>query len=306
MKYVILSDSNNVEPFTIPRQLTKINGESLVQRTARLLKENGIEDVIITSHDKRFDNLGAKRYEPKYNYYNSIKNEGYWLNAFPFELLNEPICFLFGDVYYSEDAIKTIVNAETYSTLFFCTYKNKDKRYIKHHDEPLAYKVVDYVMFKEHIERVKTLKDEGKCDREPIVWELYRSINNLDVNTHKMTNNYVAINDESCDIDTLDDIIKLNKKIGEIDMIKCEVIENFTLEKFDELENIIRKGADTKGKLYVGDTFECDEEMAKYLNGENSYNKSVIKVLEVIPKKETIKVLEEEKPKRTRKKNIVK
>ena len=218
MKYVILSDSNNVEPFTIPRQLTKINGEPLVQRTARLLKENGIEDVIITSHDKRFDNLGAKRYEPKYNYYNPIKNEGYWLNAFPFELLNEPICFLFGDVYYSEDAIKTIVNVETYSTLFFCTYKNKDERYIKHHDEPLAYKVVDYVMFKEHIERVKTLKDEGKCAREPIVWELYRSINNLDVNTHKMTNNYVAINDESCDIDTLDDIIKLNKKIGGTDM----------------------------------------------------------------------------------------
>ena len=213
MKYIILSDGTP-EGFKTPRQLCLINGEPIIKRTIRLLKENGITDIIITSHDKRFDYLGIERYEPKYNDWNYKKETGYWLSAFPIELLNQPITFLFGDVYYSENAIKTIVNTEAKENLFFCTYENKDERYIKHHDEPLAYKVVDYVMFKKHINRVKTLKDEGKCCREPIVWELYRSMNNQDINTHAMTNNYIAINDESCDIDTFNDIINLEKKVG--------------------------------------------------------------------------------------------
>ena len=73
-------------------------------------------------------------------------------------------------------------------------------------------------------------------------------------------------------------------------MIKCEVIKEFTLEKFDELKNIQRKGIDTKGKLYVGDTFECNKEMADYLMGDNKNKQVVVKVIEVEPEKEDIKV----------------
>lgn len=277
-KYIILSDCS--VGFDTPRQLTEINGEILIKRTIRLLKENGIDDILITSHDKRFDDLGATRYEPLYNDY-VPRERGYWLNAFPSELLNEPICFLFGDVYYSENAIKTIVNTDTKNILFFCTYENKCEKYIKHHDEPLAFKVVDYIMFKEHIERVKDYKDKGLCVREPITWELYRSINGQDINTHIMTKNYVAINDESCDIDSVNDIMLLKYKLGGIKMIKVEVIEEFTLEKFDTLKNIVRKNKDTKGRLYVGDIFECDKEMADYLLGNNAKNKVVVKLIEV-------------------------
>ena len=292
MKYIILADSKNTQPFEIPRQLTEINGEKLVERTVRLLKENGIEDILITAHDKRFDGLGAKRYEPLYNYYEHSpidykQNKGYWLNGFPIELLNEPICFVFGDVYFSEEAIKTIVETNTDSTLFFCTYNNKNPLYIKHHDEPLAYKVVDYELFKNKIQEVKKLKDEGVCCREPVVWELYRVINDQYVNEHKMTKNYVAINDISCDIDAIGDIKKLLIKLGGIKMIKVETIEKFGLEKFDELKNIVRKDPtkNEEGKLYVGDTFECTEDMAEYLTGNNALNKVVIRVLEVIPEK---------------------
>lgn len=286
MKYVILSDSDNVEPFITPRQLTKINGETLIERTVRLLKENGIKDIIITSHDKRFDNLGAERYEPLYNDYRPKENKGYWISAFPIELLNQPITFLLGDVYYSENAIKIIVQEKTNSILYFCTYKNKDVRYIKHHDEPLGFKVVDYVMFKEHIERMKLFKDSGEALREPIAWELYRSINNQPLKEHKMTNNYIAINDESCDIDTINDIILLEKNIGGDKMIQVEVIKGFTLNEFDKIQNIKRKGADTKGRLYVGDVFECDKKMADYLMGKNMSGAIVVKIIGVIAKEE--------------------
>lgn len=68
-------------------------------------------------------------------------------------------------------------------------------------------------------------------------------------------------------------------------MIKVEVIENFTLKDFDDLKNIKRKSVEQKGKLYVGDTFECSEEMAQYLLGDNTLNKQVVKLLEIQPEK---------------------
>lgn len=209
MKYVILAYSDNVEPFYMPRQLETVNGEPLIKRTIRLLRENGIRDIYITSGDSRFDGLGAVRYVPKYNDYRPREGKGYWLSAFPVELLTEPIAFLLGDVYYSEAAIKTIVENDTDSVLFFCSYKNTDPRYIKHHDEPFGFKVADCELFKEHIARVKRMFDEGKTRRHPIAWELYRSINGIDVNMHEMRGNYIAINDETADIDTLPDLEKL-------------------------------------------------------------------------------------------------
>lgn len=282
MKYVILADSS--VGFETPRQLTKINGEPLIKRTIRLLKENGIKNIIITSHDERFDNLGATRYEPLYNDY--IPNErGYWISAFPIELLNEPICFLMGDVYYSEKAIKTIIETPAYSTMFFCTYQNNSIRYIKHHDEPLAFKVVDYIMFKEHIERIKDFKDSGQAPREPIIWELYRSINNQPLTKHYMTTNYTAINDESCDIDTNNDIIKLQIALGGKFMVKLQATQDFTLEAYNQIKITKRANEEKKqeGWVYANDELECNETMANYLTGGNDKKIVVAKILEVIP-----------------------
>jgi hypothetical protein len=92
-------------------------------------------------------------------------------------------------------------------------------------------------------------------------------------------------------------------------MIKVEVInEDFTLERFNELKNITRKSVAEKGKLFKGDTFECDKKMVDYLTGNNPLNKVVVKVIEVVPEKikdispkdtkaesENIKPLNEEK-----------
>lgn len=74
-------------------------------------------------------------------------------------------------------------------------------------------------------------------------------------------------------------------------MIKCEVIEKFTLKDFDLLKNIQRKNGGATGKLYVGDTFECDEKMAKYLTGDNAKGNVVVKIIEVEPEKKEEKKL---------------
>lgn len=65
-------------------------------------------------------------------------------------------------------------------------------------------------------------------------------------------------------------------------MYKVVAIECFTIEKFTELKNIVRKGPDEVGKIFVGDEFECNEEMKDYLTGHNMTGKTVIRVLEEI------------------------
>lgn len=308
MTYCILADSDNVEPFIEPRQLAKINGEVLIKRTIRLLKENGVKDILVTSHDPRFDNLGAARYEPLFNDYKPKEGKGYWLSAFPRELLNQQITFLLGDVYYSENAIKTIVESKTASVLFFCTDKRLgyDERYIKHHDEPLAFKVENYELFKEAIYSVKKMKDKGITHREPIMWELYRFINKIDVNKHELTNNYIAINDGTCDIDTEKDAILLQFKLGGNKMVRLKVTEDFDLGKFDELKELVRANAmnDKRGHLYINDMFLCTQEMAEYLTGKNKYNRTFAEVIEVIPDKKEAE--EEIKPKKITKRKTKK
>lgn len=68
-------------------------------------------------------------------------------------------------------------------------------------------------------------------------------------------------------------------------MIRCEVIKEFTLERFNELSDIRRKKIDTNGKLYVGDTFQCNEDMARYLTGDNEKGNVVVKIIEIMSKK---------------------
>ena len=87
-------------------------------------------------------------------------------------------------------------------------------------------------------------------------------------------------------------------------MIKLEALEDFTLKRFDEIENIIRKGKEEKGKVFYGDIFVCEKELAEYLTNtgkeKNPVNRAVAKVIEVIPEiKEVV-----EKPKQEVKKPV--
>lgn len=78
------------------------------------------------------------------------------------------------------------------------------------------------------------------------------------------------------------------KLLDKNNIIKVEVTDRFTLDKFSEISNLVRKNPqnDEDGTLYVGDTFCCDKEMTKYLTGENDYNKAFVKYIEIKNKEE--------------------
>lgn len=203
MKYVIMC-GGYYEHFMVPKQLSVINGERLVDRTIRLLRENGVTDIYISSNNSQFDNCGVPRLEHKNSYrYENGKLNGYWLDAFyPNFDLSEKVCYLFGDVYYTDNAIKTIVEYKaTVNTLFGSALaKNKEHKNI---GEPFAYKVVDYKEFLDGIKAVKKLQDEGKTARVPIVWELYRYLNNLDINVQRVLDDtFIVIDDVTNDVDS--------------------------------------------------------------------------------------------------------
>ena len=66
-------------------------------------------------------------------------------------------------------------------------------------------------------------------------------------------------------------------------MIRVEAIENFDLGRFDELKNIKRAKKDIKGSIFVGDTFECNQDLVEYLTGNNRLGKKVVKIIEYKP-----------------------
>ena len=66
-------------------------------------------------------------------------------------------------------------------------------------------------------------------------------------------------------------------------MIRCEVIQEFTFSRFNELKDIKRINFNEEGRLYKGDTFICTQDIAEYLTGKNNKGVVVVKVIEVIP-----------------------
>lgn len=216
MKYVIMC-GGDYKDFETPKQLTVINGETLVDRTIRLLREQGIEEIYISSNDKRFDREDTPRLEHTNTYKaEGGKLEGYWLDAFyPYFKPSDKVCFMFGDVYYSEAAIRTIVGLKCTKNTLFGTSDAKNELH-ENWGEPFAYKVVDYDTFMKGVAAVKEMQDKGLTKRLPIVWELYRYLNGLDVNIQQVLDEtYVCIDDETMDTDTPQKIRDLQESIKE-------------------------------------------------------------------------------------------
>lgn len=199
--------------YDTPKPLFKVNGEVLVERTIRLLKENGIEEIYISTNDPRFEYLGVPLLRHNNEYIHET-NEGSWLNAY--YPTDEPTVYLHGDVYFSPDAIKKIIeNTNTDKNLFVCTFDKQDRYTLDPTNmggrEPFGYIVVDQGKFREGIDYLISIKDEFKI--KPFSWHLYRYLNGLDLtkdndsfcvfnDIFSQDGDYLIINDYTKDIDT--------------------------------------------------------------------------------------------------------
>jgi hypothetical protein len=142
--------------------------------------------VPVLHHENHYDAVGFHDFT------------GYWSDAFyPTE---DPVCYIFGDVVFSPEAIRTIVETQTDDIEFFASRPPFAPEYLKEWAEPFALKVVNQKHLHQAIEDVKRFDQEGRFCRKPIMWELWQVIKNTTLN-HIDYTNYTVINDYTCDID---------------------------------------------------------------------------------------------------------
>lgn len=189
MKYIIMADGKGTRWGNYqdkPKHLIEIDGETLLGRTVRLLNEKDAGcEVVITSHDKRYVFEGATRYEPRNNHLE--------IDRFTEELIDDDICFLYGDTYYSEEAIQKIMDADAEDILFFGNARTI-----------VAIKVSDGKLFKHHVDRVRKLFLEGKIDK-CIGWQVYQSFLGLPFGEKRIDTKFILLKDGTEDFNSPDD-----------------------------------------------------------------------------------------------------
>ena len=197
MKYIIMADGKGTRWQNyndIPKHFIEINGETLLARTVRLLRQGdpGCE-VIITSHDPRYEVEGATRYEPVNNHLE--------IDRFTEELIADNVCFLYGDTYYSDDAADIIINTEAEDILFFGNQRSI-----------VAVKVADGELFRSHVDRVRQLFIEGKIEK-CIGWQVYQSFTGLPFGEKKIESKYIILEDSTEDFNSPEDYNRRTVKI---------------------------------------------------------------------------------------------
>ena len=189
MKYIIMADGRGERwknHLGHPKHLIEIDGETLLARTVRLLKRHDPAcDVIITSHDTRYEVEGATRYEPQNNHLE--------IDRFTYELIEPHICFLYGDAFYSEEAIDCVVRQKASDLLFF---GNREAIF--------AIKVEDADVMKQHVNRVRELFQKGEIDQCK-GWQVYQSFSGLPFGQKKTGEKYIVIEDGTRDFNSPED-----------------------------------------------------------------------------------------------------
>ena len=167
----------------IPKHFIEIDGETLLARTVRLLRENDARaDIVITSHDPRYEVPGARRYEPQNNHLE--------IDRFTEELIADDVCFLYGDTFYSESVIQKIADTPAEKLLFF-----GNERSI------VAIKVADGALFRQHVDRVRALFLAGKIEK-CIGWQVYQSFEGLPFGEKTIAADYILIQDGTEDFNS--------------------------------------------------------------------------------------------------------
>lgn len=194
----------------VDKPLIQIDGETLLSRTVRLLKENNQEDIIIIG---KYEIEGAKNYIPPFL---NTKHEMFRDLG---KMSDDPFVILNGDCYYTEAIIKDIIDRDTKKWLHWCCQR-PNKITGKPWEEGYAHKIVDFkwwtIKLTEYCDKVS--KGEIKHISD---WCINRYLIGIDLYIHQpnlMKDFDVDWEDETDDIDFKEDYHRWMKKVKGIDV----------------------------------------------------------------------------------------
>ena len=187
MRFVIMADGQGTRwnnYMGVPKHLALVDGEPVIGRTVRLLREVADDpEVIITSHDERYEFPGAVRHEPENNIYE--------IDRFTAELVCDDMCFLYGDTVYDKDVLADIAASETDDILFYGNRKSV-----------VAVRIGNAEFFRKHFDRVRNLFIEGEIDKCK-GWQIYQSVTGQNLTERPVIGDRFRVVDErTTDINT--------------------------------------------------------------------------------------------------------
>lgn len=198
-RYVIMANGRGARwgsHLGIPKQLIEIDGETLLRRTVRQVSQfDPNAEVIISSSDERHDTEGATRYVPERNVIE--------LDRFVEELITNDTCFLYGDTYYSDDAIRIITHSSSQSVDFF-----GDERSI------VAVSCHDESLLRKHLNNVRQAFAEGKIEN-CIGWQVYQSFIGRLFDEFEIGDHFIHFDDQmTCGFNSPEDLRRFIDAMG--------------------------------------------------------------------------------------------
>ena len=201
MKYVIMADGDMKRwhaDCNIPKHLLRVGDETLLERLVRQLHGVDVQaEIIITSHNGRYEVRGATRYEPRDNHLE--------IDRFTWELIEDDICFLYGDTYYTDQAIRAIHEVQTEEIHFVGTEKSI-----------VALIAHDAALLRQHILRVKEAFLKGKLS-ECRGWQVYQSYAGLPFGKPVIGPAFTLLSDGTCGFNSWQEYQDFLKRGNEYD-----------------------------------------------------------------------------------------
>ena len=197
-KYVIMADgeSSRWHGDGPPKHLVQAGGNQLLARTVHLLHHCGVtaNAIIVTSHDQRYAMPGARLYAPLDNHRE--------IDRFTRELIEDDVCFLYGDTYYSLAAITRIVDSVTPGVLFLGSK-----------DSIVAVKIGSAALFRQGLALVEEAIANGTLT-DGKGWHVYKAMHGIDFDSSATGDDFVLLDDLTSNINTWDDYVHLLSVTG--------------------------------------------------------------------------------------------
>ena len=191
MRYIIMANGKGSrwkDDSDMPKHLASIHGESLLERIVRQLIELKASDIVITASNPRYTVFGAHRHEPA--------SDKFEIDRFTTELIADDCCFLYGDTFYTDEAMRTIVKLPVSDLMFVGSARSIVAVVVKKR-EP----------FEKALFEVRDAVERGELE-DARGWEVYNAYTDKPLDSRKASKKYLII-DGTKNINTVEDYYEL-------------------------------------------------------------------------------------------------